>query len=51
MMINEDQAIVVPSLSCNHEEADTKLALLVCAANVRQGTQSLFGHHLPILIF
>ena len=37
MMINEDQAILVPSLSCNHEEADTKLVALVCAANVRQG--------------
>ena len=36
MMINEDQAILVPSLSCNHEEADTKLVALVCAANVRQ---------------
>ena len=36
-MINEDQAIFVPSLSCNHEEADTKLVALVCAANVRQG--------------
>ena len=37
MMINEDQAILVPSLSCNHEEDDTKLVALVCAANVRQG--------------
>jgi hypothetical protein len=36
MMINEDQAILVPSLSCNHEEADTKLVALVFAANVRQ---------------
>ena len=37
MMINEDQAILIPSLSCNHEEADTKLVALVCAANVPQG--------------
>jgi hypothetical protein len=36
MMINEDQAILVPSLNCNHEEADTKLVALVFAANVRQ---------------
>ena len=37
MMINEDQASLVPSLSCNHEEADTNFVALVCAANVRQG--------------
>ena len=30
-------SVLVPSLSCNHEEADTKLVALVCAANVRQG--------------
>ena len=35
-MINEDQMILVPSLSCNHEEAYTKLVALVFAANVRQ---------------
>ena len=37
MMINKDQAILVPSLSCSHEEADSKLVALVFAANVRQG--------------
>ena len=36
-MNNEDQAILLPSLSCNHEEADTKLVALTCVANVRQG--------------
>ena len=50
MMINEYQAILVPSLSCNHEEADMKLVALVFAANLRQG-DSWFGHYLAILTF
>ncbi len=36
-MITEAQATVVPELTSNHEEADTKLVALVCAANIPQG--------------
>ena len=33
-MIKEDQVTVLPNLNSDHEEADTKLVALVCAANV-----------------
>ena len=33
-MIKEDQVTVLPNLNSDHEEADTKLIALVCAANV-----------------
>ena len=33
-MIKEDQVTVLPNLNSDHEEADTKLAALVCTANV-----------------
>lgn len=36
-MIVESQATVVPELTSNHEEADTKLVALVYAASVSQG--------------
>ena len=40
-MIAESQATVVPELTSNHEEADTKLVALVCAASVSQGDSVL----------
>ena len=33
-MIKEDQVTVLPNLNSDHEEADTKLVALVCAANL-----------------
>eukprot|EP00112_Aurelia_sp_Birch-Aquarium-sp1_P017476 Seg4056.1 transcript_id=Seg4056.1/GoldUCD/mRNA.D3Y31 product="hypothetical protein" protein_id=Seg4056.1/GoldUCD/D3Y31 len=36
-MITEAQATVSPELASNHEEADTKLVALVCAASISQG--------------
>ena len=33
-MIKEDQVTILPNINSDHEEADTKLVALVCAANV-----------------
>ena len=33
-VIKEDQVTVLPDLNSDHEEADTKLVAVVCAANV-----------------
>ena len=48
-MIAESQATVVPELTSNHEEADTKLVALVCAASVSQGDSVLIAPHLVTL--
>ena len=36
-MIKEDQVTVLPNLNSDHEEADTKLVVMECAANVTSG--------------
>ena len=41
-MIKEDQVTVLPNLNSDHEEADTKLVALVCAANV-PSEESIMG--------
>ena len=50
-MIKEDQMTVLANLNSDHEEADTKLVALVCAANIPSEESIMVGLPQVTLIF